>query len=55
MNYPSVGLLFGTATNTPFFKFNIYFLNNNLAISYVELRLEGDLIPEDFEKKAGKY
>jgi hypothetical protein len=30
-------------------------LNSNLAISSVVLRLKGDLIPEDFEKNAGKY
>jgi hypothetical protein len=53
--YPSAGLLLGTAINTPFFIFNISFLNNNLAIYSVEFRLDGDLIPDDCEKNAGKY
>jgi hypothetical protein len=55
MNYPYVGLLFGTATSMPFLRPIFCFSNSTFAIYKVEFIEFGDLIPEEAEKNAGNH
>ncbi len=45
----------GTPTKTPFCKLSCFLTAKTLAISAMLLRVNGDSIPEEGEKNAGKY
>ena len=55
INYPSSGLLFGTATSIPFSKPNFWCSKIISAIFYSFSSVKGDRIPEEEEKNDGKY
>lgn len=52
---PQTGLLLGTAINVPFYNPNCCCAKINFAHYIYELIVNGDIKPDDAEKKAGKY